>query len=856
LLPSAGRPDLGLFAFSVTTHDLAAIAMANTDFRREFDFLPNLPKSNLDDRAFNDLVQECKLRIPRYCQEWTNHNPSDPGITLIELFAWLVDQMLLRFNQVPRLQYVAFLELLGIRLRPPTAAQTGLTFYLTRPVVAGGEKPVRVAKGSEVATLRTETEPAVVFTTDDDLVVGQPVLRGLFTAREAAAGVPASEGPENPVGGTADWGALGDVRLFPTSEPGNCVYLVLATATRDDDGPELTEGDRLSDRNGHRSGAAPEAASVAPSETSITGTVLALSMRGVVAGSTGIDPNNPPLVWERWDGDRWRSGILRSPQDDRTKGFSFHELQEQGVNLEDGADVILHLPQARDWPEAELVAGYRGHWIRCVYRRTDSPTAPNTQGGYSYSPIINRIGVRAIGGVVNARECLTVSNEFLGISNGKPGQTFQLEGFPVLERDPEREYVVVKLPEDAEPGITAEVTGMGGDRWQEVADFSESDISDLQGEEADKRHYTLDSRTGTLQFGPLIYEPSRLKHQTLERTRLQPWGKETQSFSTRMEPPSLLIAADDAQQVQRREWQYGKIPPRGAEIYMSAYRVGGGSRGNVQAHTLTVPKTAIPYVKSVTNHQAATGGRDAESLDEAVLRVPQVLRTAKSAMIPEDFETVAKQAHPTIYRAHCLPCTTPGIVRLLVVPNLTKWKQPHEIDLRSTFPYGMHPDTLFALDSRLRDRLVEELDERKPLGVQVRLEPPNYVGVSVQVAVLLHPSYRSPSLQPEILTRIRTALYRFLNPLTGGFDRKGWELGRSLSASDIIAQLQDIPEVQSVGNVQLYALRRHPIQGWFRSERPEPIINPGPLGLLCAWDEAALVRGARFDSGHDVQFLR
>jgi predicted phage baseplate assembly protein len=98
----------------------------------KFDFLPELPKSDLDDRTFNDLVEECLLRIPRYCPEWTNHNPGDPGITLIELFAWLTDQMLMRFNQVPRRNYVAFLELLGIRLQPPAPAWCELTFYLTK----------------------------------------------------------------------------------------------------------------------------------------------------------------------------------------------------------------------------------------------------------------------------------------------------------------------------------------------------------------------------------------------------------------------------------------------------------------------------------------------------------------------------------------------------------------------------------------------------------------------------------------------------------------------------------------------------------------------------------------------------
>jgi len=99
---------------------------------QDFDFLPDLPKPNLDDRLYDDLVRECFLRIPRYCPEWTNHNPGDPGVALIELFAWLTDQMLWRFNQVPRRNYITFLELLGIRLRPPTPAKTELTFYLTK----------------------------------------------------------------------------------------------------------------------------------------------------------------------------------------------------------------------------------------------------------------------------------------------------------------------------------------------------------------------------------------------------------------------------------------------------------------------------------------------------------------------------------------------------------------------------------------------------------------------------------------------------------------------------------------------------------------------------------------------------
>ena len=49
----------------------------------------SLPAPDLDDRSFQDIVDEAKRLIPRYCPEWTNHNLSDPGVALIELFAWM-----------------------------------------------------------------------------------------------------------------------------------------------------------------------------------------------------------------------------------------------------------------------------------------------------------------------------------------------------------------------------------------------------------------------------------------------------------------------------------------------------------------------------------------------------------------------------------------------------------------------------------------------------------------------------------------------------------------------------------------------------------------------------------------------
>ena len=858
--------------------------MANSNFLREFQFLPDLPKANLDDRSFDDLVQECKLRIPRYCQEWTNHNPSDPGITLIELFAWLTDQMLLRFNQVPRLNYVAFLELLGIRLQPPTAAQSLLTFYLTKPVIAGEGAIAQVPKGTEVATMRTETEPAVVFTTDDELIVGKAQLKGLFTARHPEPSALSDSELTQPRGPNPDWQALGQVRLFETTEVGNCFYLVLV--------PEQSETDEQYQRGtGGGLGNHINTMPAASGRNSIIGNVIDLNFAGVVAGSTGIDPNDPPLIWEVWTGKKWASGILRTPNDDRTKGFSFHELQQQGAHTRQGSDVRLHLPH--QWPEEDFGTGCRGHWIRCVYRQSR-----DSQAYYSYSPLIDRITIQSVGGSIQASECVTVKQEFIGISNGKPGQRFQLEGFPILARNPEMEYVVVKYPN----GFPASAMGANpadelalddadslGERWVEVSDFGDSSLDEaistslnssqsgehqvrdgqespisaeihrsLQQADAAKRHYTLDSQSGTLQFGPLVREPSQLQYQTLERTQRQPWGKEIQQFSTRIDVDKQLIAADDSAQIQRREWQYGQVPPRGAELYMSAYRVGGGSRGNVKAETLVKLKTAVPYVKSVINYAPATGGKDAESLDEAVLRVPQVLRTAKAAMIPEDFEVIGNSAHADLHRVHCLPCPSPGVARLLAIAAPSEWHQtsPAHLDAKTqaanfarTYPNGLAPSH-YGLTDAIETAVHETFQDRKPLGVKLRLEQATFVGVQVVADVLLNSAYVASDLRETLMARIKTHLYRYLNPLVGGAEGSGWDLGRSLSHSDVIAQLQSLPEIQYVGPVRLFAIRYHSYDGWFRSEHAAEVIEPGPQGVLCSWDDDDL------QSGHIIHFMR
>lgn len=86
----------------------------------------SLPIYNLDDRSFDDLMKEALSLIPRYNRDWSNYNPSDPGITLLELFAWLSELVIYRTNQVPEKNYHKFLELIGITLEHGESLQSGI----------------------------------------------------------------------------------------------------------------------------------------------------------------------------------------------------------------------------------------------------------------------------------------------------------------------------------------------------------------------------------------------------------------------------------------------------------------------------------------------------------------------------------------------------------------------------------------------------------------------------------------------------------------------------------------------------------------------------------------------------------
>jgi predicted phage baseplate assembly protein len=339
-----------------------------------------LPEIELDDRRFQDLVSEARRRIARACPEWTEHNVSDPGITLIELFAWMTEMTIYRLNRVPDKLHLKLLELLGIRLDGTTAAHTNLRFRLAAPPTSPVEIP---ANETEVSTLRTATQEAVIFQVDEDFTI--PAMKpsayvlqrgGQYKDVGLAKGVARPQGP--------DQLAFGN----PPQE-GDALYLGF--------------------------------------DEPLARLMLQVDMEASQARGAGVNPDDPPLRWEVAQGDgSWAEATVL---EDLTGGFNYGS-----------GTVELQLP-----PEGATVplAGKRLHWLRC---RIDATTRSGATTKYTQPPEIYSITAQPIGCLLPATHAAHVENEILGVSDGTPGQVLPLRFNPVLDLRP-GETLEVQDPE-------------------------------------------------------------------------------------------------------------------------------------------------------------------------------------------------------------------------------------------------------------------------------------------------------------------------------------------------------------------------------------------------------------------------
>jgi predicted phage baseplate assembly protein len=393
------------------------------------------------------------------------------------------------------------------------------------------------------------------------------------------------------------------------------------------------------------------------------------------------------------------------------------------------------------------IAGQRAHWLRC---RLDDRTRSGARTAiFSEPPEIFEMTAGAVGAVLPAAHAAREREELLGESDGTPGQTFQLRYHPVLALAPDERLEV------REPGADL------WEPWQPRESFVESSQDDP--------HFRLDLVTGEVQLGPSIREAD---------------GRWT---------------------------QYGDIPPKGSQLQFSRYRRGGGRRGNVAVNTLTILRSPIPGVASVTNPEPARGGVDPETLESARHRAAMEIRSRYRAVTAEDFEYLASVASPRVARVACVPPDEGHVVSVHLVPHVAA------PDRRLTL------DELTPNETLLRD-VAGYLDQHRLIGTTVRLMPADFRGVSVvanlQASLLADPQ--------RVEKDVEHALYTYLNPIVGGSSSgpgSGWPFGRTLNLGELYGIVLSIDGVRQVKVLRVYETDLATGQ-----QAPKPAGNHVPLG--------------------------
>ncbi len=135
---------------------------------------------NLDDRRYEDIVAEARRLIPQYCPDWTNLGDADPGMTLVQLFAWMTEMTIFRLNRVPDKTYIHFLNFIGEERRPAAPAIVPVTFDHRN------EGFQEIPEFSRVATRQREGRPATTFLTTGGLSVHSSQLMRVVSVRGGA----------------------------------------------------------------------------------------------------------------------------------------------------------------------------------------------------------------------------------------------------------------------------------------------------------------------------------------------------------------------------------------------------------------------------------------------------------------------------------------------------------------------------------------------------------------------------------------------------------------------------------------------------------------------------------------------
>ncbi len=707
-----------------------------------------LPMPNLDDRRWADLVEEGRALLPVYAPDWTDHNDSDPGITFIELLAWIAEMDVYRVNLIPERHRRKFLALAGIRLRPPAPARTvlGLGFDATKV----GSQPFRLPAGTEFAGtdvfgVRT------LFRAKHAVTVAPARLESIQREIEGrfhdVTGLPAAGEPLRPFGDDPRPGAalyLGFDVAFPRDEPVSLYFLGADAAVSATERRSLIrewsanhEGcDELSGTMGCvRVPAGNATASALPCADTQIVLPGAMASRPATTSSRRIDKAAAlrhhsvrtvweiavaPGVWRTLDPDR---GEVR----DGTRAFTL-----------DGR-VVLRAPAAMIGQAMGSVRANR-YYVRCRL----------AAGQYDAAPAIHHVivnGVRVEQAVESGGEGIAAGG---AIGTGEPFQRIALPEKPVIASS-------VRLFTEPGPDGTWAL-------WERRDDLDASSPTD--------RHFVLDATAGEITVGDGAHGST-----VGEGSEIQVDYRVTRAEAGNV-PAGTIRALAGKDRFRHWEALVAAVEDRVAEMERSTPGLSVGAADALSWIDALVVSQPFP----------AAEGAAAETLAHAEGRAIERMEERTRAVTLEDFEQVALHTPGVrLARAHAcanvhprLPCyRAPGIVTVVVIPHLPQARPMPSAELRRT--------------------VASYLARRRLIGSRIEVVGPTYHVVTVRAKVQLL-SGVGPGGARE---RIAASLERFFHPLKGGTDQEGWPLGRDVYRSEVLQVIDETAGVDFVVDLEL-----------------------------------------------------
>jgi predicted phage baseplate assembly protein len=411
-----------------------------------------VPVPKLDTRTWAELTGEARTLVPRLAPDWTDHNLHDPGITLLELLAWLSELLLFRVDRVSPAMRRAFLRLVGVTPEPAGVAETVVAFRPTAAAASAVPVPARARIADRENRVAFETvaplraAPVWLELGDEGTNRGRLVSQVSDTALDVTA-LNMGDRPFEPFGPSPEVGyalLLGfeHAPVPPSNELSLFVWTDswiadAVTARRLDEERRAVEADCASRR---------------PRQSWPTHAQCAEGIESPPPAAATAEP--PPwhrhysarTVWEFWNGAGW---------------------SEVGSALDETRALSLtgrvRLAGATGHAAGPLDSRY---WLRCRL----------AAGGYDCPPRLRAIAVNAVP-VRNAVSVLATRQ--LGTSRGGPRETYELGDAPVVAGS-----TVVRV---------TKADGTLDGSWEEVAEWDET--------QPDDRHYRLDPEFGTIRFG-------------------------------------------------------------------------------------------------------------------------------------------------------------------------------------------------------------------------------------------------------------------------------------------------------------------------------------------------------------------